>query len=72
MNFPDELGMIFLYIFAYGISDFIVKRYMISNTSYLLYYICMGFTGVIILNVFGTPALKQHQTNKHPTSISYV
>lgn len=21
MNFPDEMGMIFLYIFAYGISD---------------------------------------------------
>jgi len=55
----EELGLIFIYIFAYGISEYIVKKYIITDTSYLLYYICIGLIGMFILGVSTLQTMEQ-------------
>jgi len=45
----QEFGYIFLYLSAFGFSDFIVSYYQFNNTIYLLYYSSIAFTGGTIL-----------------------
>ena len=49
LNRLAEFGWIFIYIFAFGISDLIVKKYIVSDNNYLLYYIILGIIGIIII-----------------------
>lgn len=46
----NEFGWVFIYIFAFGISDFILKKYLKTDTIYLLYYLIIGFIGIYLLN----------------------
>ena len=49
MNHYDEIGWVFIYVFAFGISDFIIKKFIKSKYIYLLYYILLGIIGTIII-----------------------
>jgi len=40
---------VFIYIFAFGISDFINKKYFKNDNSYLFYYLLMGALGFYLL-----------------------
>ena len=46
-----EFGLIFLYIFAFGISDFIVKKYISNDQHYILYYFFIGILGMMLLKI---------------------
>ena len=46
-----EFGLIFMYIFAFGISDFIVKKYINNDQHYILYYLFIGILGMMILKI---------------------
>mgnify|MGYP000203308690 FL=1 len=45
----SELGWVFIYIFGFGISDFIIKKYLKTDNSYLFYYLLMGTIGFYLL-----------------------
>jgi len=44
-----EIGWVFIYLFAFGISDFITKKYLKNDNSYLFYYLLMGSIGFYLL-----------------------
>lgn len=44
-----ELGLIFIYIFAFGISDFLVRKYIGSDQMYLLYFMSIGIIGFMLI-----------------------
>jgi len=44
-----ELGLIFIYIFAFGISDFLVRKYIGSDQMYLLYFMSIGIIGFLLI-----------------------
>lgn len=46
---PAEFGFIFLYIAAFGFSDYFVKIYKITGFQYLIYYLLMGLIGFSVL-----------------------
>ena len=46
---PDEIGFVFLYIAAFGFSDYFVKVYKLDGISYMLYYTLIGIIAVFIL-----------------------
>ena len=46
---PSEFGFIFLYIAAFGFSDYFVKITKITGFKYLIYYLLMGLMGFVIL-----------------------
>ena len=46
---PAEFGFIFLYVAAFGFSDYFVKIYKITGFQYLIYYLLMGLIGFFIL-----------------------
>ncbi len=46
-----EFGLIFLYICAFGISDFIVKKYINNDQHYILYYFFIGILGMMLLKI---------------------
>ena len=48
INF-DDLGLIFIYVFVFGISDFFVKKYVKSDNMYLFYYISIGLIGCYLI-----------------------
>jgi hypothetical protein len=40
-----------MYIFAFGISDFIVKKYISNDQHYILYYFAIGILGMMLLKI---------------------
>ena len=46
----SEIGWVCIYVFAFGISDYFVKKFINNNILYLLYYIIIGIIGFIIIN----------------------
>lgn len=46
---PAEFGFIFLYVAAFGFSDYFVKITKITGFKYLIYYLLMGLIGFGIL-----------------------
>ena len=44
-----EIGWVFIYLFAFGISDFINKKYLKNDNSYLIYYLLIGSIGFYLL-----------------------
>lgn len=46
---PDEIGFVFLYVAAFGFSDYFVKVYKLDGISYMLYYALIGIIAVFIL-----------------------
>ncbi len=45
----DKIGWLFIYIFAFGISDYIVKKYFKTDIKYIVYYLSLGFIGLFLL-----------------------
>ena len=48
-----EFGWIFIYVFAFGISDFLVKKYIKTDTVCIIYYLFLGCIGFYILSKSG-------------------
>ena len=48
-NLIDTLLFIFLYIAAFGFSDYFVKVYKLKGFQYLTYYLLLGLIGFGIL-----------------------
>ena len=46
---PDEIGFVFLYVAAFGFSDYFVKVNKLKGLSYMLYYSLVGLIAVSIL-----------------------
>jgi len=53
---PNEFGWVFIYVFAFGISDFFVKKYIKTDLMYIIYYLFLGCIGLCIL--FGNNSVK--------------
>lgn len=49
MNNYVEIGWVLIYIFAFGISDFIIKIFIRSKYVTLLYYLLLGAIGLLIV-----------------------
>ena len=49
MDNYDQIGWVFIYVFAFGISDFIIKIFVKSESIYLLYYLLIGIIGMLII-----------------------
>tara|TARA_Y100000022_G_C13065137_1_gene290764 strand:- start:461 stop:616 length:156 start_codon:yes stop_codon:yes gene_type:complete len=45
----NEVGWVLIYIFAFGVSDYFVKKYIKENFTYLVYYIIVGLIGAFII-----------------------
>lgn len=45
----EDLGFILLYITFFGISDLIVKKYIVSEQSYIMYYVFIGIVGLFLI-----------------------
>ena len=45
----SEIGWVFIYIFGFGISDFIVRKYIKKDIFYLIYYLFIGMIGFYLL-----------------------
>lgn len=43
-----DIGWIFIYVFAFGISDFLVKKYVKTDSMYISYYLFLGCIGFYI------------------------
>tara|TARA_Y100000385_G_C12791328_1_gene507787 strand:- start:240 stop:401 length:162 start_codon:yes stop_codon:yes gene_type:complete len=44
-NIINEIGIILIYIFAFGLSDLFVKKYCKNDKIYITYYIIIGLIG---------------------------
>lgn len=47
---PDEIGFVFLYVAAFGFSDYFVRINKLTGLSYILYYSFVAFIAVSILS----------------------
>ena len=45
----SEFAWVFIYIFGFGISDFIVRKYIKKDIFYVIYYLFMGIIGFYLL-----------------------
>ena len=45
----SEIAWVFIYVFGFGISDFIIKKYIKTDISYLFYYLLIGTIGFYLL-----------------------
>ena len=46
---PDEIAFVFLYVAAFGFSDYFVKINKLTGLTYILYYCLVAFIAVSIL-----------------------
>ena len=61
-NTFKDMGWVFIYIFGFGISDFIVDHYVHSTPLYFLYYFCLAAIGMCIISWCGTFKEQEHTT----------
>ena len=47
----NQIAWLFIYIFAFGISDLYVNKYLITAISKITYYVLFGIIGFIILSL---------------------
>lgn len=47
----NQFAWLFIYIFAFGISELYVKIYLITSISQITYYVIFGFIGLIVLSL---------------------
>ena len=59
-NTFKDIGWVFIYIFGFGISDFIVDHYVHSTPIYFLYYLFLAAIGICIITSCGTIKEKEH------------
>ena len=46
-----ESGWVFIYVFVFGISDFLVKKYVKTDLMYIIYYLFIGCIGFYIVSI---------------------
>lgn len=46
----EDIGWVLIYLFAFGISDIIVQKYIKSTKLSIIYYILLCLVGIIIIN----------------------
>ena len=44
-----DFGWIFIYVVAFGLSDYFVKKYIKTDSMYLFYYLCLGIIGLYLI-----------------------
>lgn len=49
VNIKNDIGWVVIYVFAFGISDLIVKKYIKTDTIYVLYYLFLGLIGYYLV-----------------------
>jgi len=49
VNITNDIGWVIIYLFAFGISDLIVKKYLQTDTIYILYYLLLGCIGFYLV-----------------------
>ena len=49
VNIKNDIGWVVIYVFAFGISDLIVKKYIKTDTIYVLYYLFLGCIGYYLV-----------------------
>jgi len=49
----NELGWLFIYIFSFGISDLLVKKYIKTDSMYIIFYLFLGCIGFYIISKTG-------------------
>lgn len=54
----NDFGWVFIYVFAFGISDFFVKKFIKTPSILLLYYLFIGLIGIFLL--FQNIKLNEH------------
>ena len=47
--YSREIGWVLIYVFAFGISDYIIKKYIQKDIYYLFYYLLIGLIGYFII-----------------------
>ncbi len=47
----NQIAWLFIYIFAFGISELYVRKYLTNIISEITYYILFGIIGIIILSL---------------------
>ncbi|MGYP001159650400 len=47
----NQIAWLFIYIFAFGISELYVNKYLITAISKITYYVLFGIIGLIILSL---------------------
>ena len=45
-----EIGWVFIYIFIFGLSQYIVQHYFYKDHHRIIYFILLGIVGVFIIN----------------------
>ena len=45
----EDIGWVFIYVCAFGFSDYFVKKFIKKETKYLLYYAFTGILGITII-----------------------
>lgn len=46
-----QIGWLFIYIFAFGLSEMYVSKFLITPLSQILYYFFFGIFGLLILSM---------------------
>jgi len=47
----EDIGWVFIYVCAFGFSDFFVKKFIKNEINYLFYYILIGIIGITIISM---------------------
>ena len=47
----EDIGWVFIYVCAFGFSDFFVKKVIKNDINYLFYYILIGVIGITIISM---------------------
>ena len=47
-----EFGWVLVYVFAFGISDYLVKNYIKNDYEYIIYYVFIGIIGLFLIYGF--------------------
>ena len=47
----NQIAWLFIYIFAFGISDMYVDKYLITPVNKIKYFILFGIIGILILSM---------------------
>jgi hypothetical protein len=55
-----EFGWLFLYVCFFGLSDYIVNRWIKTDISYIIYYLIVGIVGFGLL-YYKTQTLKKER-----------
>ena len=53
MDNLNEFGWLFIYMFSFGISDLIVKKYIKTDSLYIIFYLFLGCIGFYIISKTG-------------------